>query len=100
MCLLWFLDLFALLWIIRGIGNNRCNRVITNIRFIGDIAAIRVFRVIRDTRGITHIKLRSVISDIRSIRVIRDIRSIMHVMVLRNTRLETLAGVISSIRHI
>ena len=61
MCQLWFLELFALLRIFRGIGNNRGNRLITNIRFIRDIAAKRVFRVIRDTRGITHIKLISVI---------------------------------------
>ena len=33
------------------------------------------------------------------IRFIRDIRSMMHVIKLRNTRLERLAGVISSIRH-
>jgi hypothetical protein len=32
-CRLWFLDLFVLLWIIRGITNNRRNRVITNTRF-------------------------------------------------------------------
>jgi hypothetical protein len=53
-CRLWFHDLFALLWIIRGIGNNRDYGVITNIRFIRNIAAIRVFRVIRVIRGITH----------------------------------------------
>ena len=50
MCRLWFLDLFALLCIIKGIGNNRCDRVITDIRFIRDIATIMVFRVIRDLR--------------------------------------------------
>ena len=61
MCRLWFLNLFALLWLIRCIGNNRGNRLITNNRLIRNIAAIRVFRVIRDTRGITHIKLISVI---------------------------------------
>ena len=47
----------SLLWIIRGIKNNRGNWVITNIRFIRDIVAIRVIRVIRVIRAITHIKL-------------------------------------------
>jgi hypothetical protein len=64
-CRLWFLDLFALICIFRGIGNNTNNSVITNIRFISDIVAIWVFRVIRIIRGITHIQ---------TIRVIRSVR--------------------------
>jgi hypothetical protein len=40
-CEFWSLELFALLWIISGIGNNRGNRVITNMRVIRDIVAIR-----------------------------------------------------------
>ncbi len=68
MCRLLFLELFALLWIIRGIGNNRGSRLITNISFVRNIAAIRVFRVIRDIRGMTHIKVISVIRGIRRIR--------------------------------
>ncbi len=60
MCRFWFLVLFALLWIIRSIGNNRGNRVITKIRFIRDIAIIMVCRVIRymrDKRDIISIRL-------------------------------------------
>jgi hypothetical protein len=53
-CQFRFLDLHALLWIIRAIGNNIGNRVITNIRFIRDIVAIRVFRIIRVITGIAH----------------------------------------------
>ncbi len=68
MCQLWFLELFALLWIIRGIGNNRGNRLITKIRFIRDNTTIMVFKVIRDIRGMTHINVIRVIRGIRGIR--------------------------------